>query len=108
VKPAFAFFTWYSLLAIVFACLYTIVDRFSPATHFVVAGEARDIQFSEALYVSIVTLSTVGYGDIVARSPSARMLVAVEIVVGVVLLLFGVQAFLAASTKKTDDRARSD
>jgi voltage-gated potassium channel len=99
IKPAFAFSTWYSLLVIIFACLYTIIDRFSPETHFIVSGEARDIRFSEALYVSVVTLSTVGYGDIVAHSSAARLLVAIEIFVGVLLLLFGVQAILAASTK---------
>jgi voltage-gated potassium channel len=108
VKPAFAFFTWYSLLVIVFACLYTIIDRFSSTVHFIVGGEGRDIQFPEALYVSVVTLSTVGYGDIVAHSAAARMLVAMEIFIGVLLLLFGVQAILAASNKKTDDSARRD
>jgi voltage-gated potassium channel len=99
IKPAFAFFTWYSLLVIVFACLYTIIDRYSPVSHFLIGGESRDIVFSEALYVSIVTLSTVGYGDIVAQSPAVRMLVAFEIFVGILLLLFGVQAVLSASKK---------
>ncbi|MDX2144101.1 MAG: ion channel [Rhodospirillaceae bacterium] len=108
VKPAFAFFTWYSLLVIVFACLYTIIDRFSPATHFIVSGEVRNIQFSEALYVSVVTLSTVGYGDIVAHTPAARMLVALEIFVGVLLLLFGVQAILAPTVQRQPDHKQRD
>lgn len=97
VKPAFAFFTWYSLLVIVFASLYTIVDQYAPTPQFLVGGESRDIAFSEALYVSVVTLSTVGYGDIVPRTPVIRMLVAAEIFVGILLILFGVQAVLAAS-----------
>ena len=83
VKPAFAFFTWYSLLVIVFACLYTIIDQFSKQPHFSIGGELRDITFAEALYVSVVTLSTVGYGDIVAHTLAVRMLVAFEIFVGV-------------------------
>jgi voltage-gated potassium channel len=101
IKPAFAFFTWYSLLVIVFACLYTIIDRYSPAPHFIVGGVSRDIVFSEALYVSVVTLSTVGYGDIVPHTSGVRMLVAFEIFVGILLLLFGVQAILAASKPRS-------
>jgi voltage-gated potassium channel len=99
IKPAFAFFTWYSLLVIVFACLYTIIDRYSSASQFSISDELRDITFAEALYVSVVTLSTVGYGDIVPHAPAVRILVASEIFVGILLILFGVQAVLAVATK---------
>ncbi|MSO97186.1 MAG: two pore domain potassium channel family protein [Rhodospirillaceae bacterium] len=71
------------MLVIVFACLYTIIDQFSKQPHFSIGGELRDITFAEALYVSVVTLSTVGYGDIVAHTLAVRMLVAFEIFVGV-------------------------
>ncbi len=101
VKPAFAFFTWYSLLVIVFGCLYTIIDRFSAEPNFfVLGGEGRAITFAEGLYVSIATLATVGYGDIVAKAPVVRALVAIEIFCGVMLMLFGVQAILSTSPKK--------
>ncbi len=103
IKPAFAFFTWYSLLVIVFACLYTIIDRYSALSQFTIGGETRDITFAEALYVSVVTLSTVGYGDIVPHTPAVRMLVAAEIFVGILLILFGVQAVLAAASKNRDE-----
>lgn len=102
IRPAFAFFTWYAVLVIIFACLYTIVDRYSNVPQFVVSGVSRDIAFSEALYVSVVTLSTVGYGDIVPHTPAVRMLVAAEIFTGVLLILFGVQALLAATGKDRD------
>lgn len=94
-KPAFAFFTCYSLLTIIFGCLYTALDRFSADPNFLVGGVAREISFGEALYLSVVTLSTVGYGDLSAISPIARVAVAGEIFLGVLLLLFGVQAILA-------------
>ena len=94
-KPAFAFFTCYSLLSIIFGCLYTALDRFSAVPNFLVGGIAQPISFGEGLYLSIVTLSTVGYGDLSAVSPVARMIVAGEIFLGVLLLLFGVQAILA-------------
>ena len=67
--PIFAFFTYYSMIVIVFAAIYRIVDRFLPSAHFLVQGEARDLTFTECLYFSIITLSTVGYGDMVPLSP---------------------------------------
>lgn len=87
--PAFAFLTFYSLLVIVFASLYRILDVYSSEDHFVIGGATRDITFLESLYFSIVTLATVGYGDIVPRTDLVRAIVAVEIVLGVLLLLFG-------------------
>ena len=38
----------------------------------------------------MITLATVGYGDIVPLSNLARMLAAFEVIVGVLLILFGV------------------
>ncbi|MCB2108403.1 MAG: hypothetical protein KDE14_11920 [Rhodobacteraceae bacterium] len=69
VKPAFAFFTWYSMLTIVYGCIFTIFDRYSTAPNFHISGVPQKLTFADGLYVSIVTLSTVGYGDVVARSP---------------------------------------
>lgn len=95
IKPAFAFFTWYSMLAVAYGCLYTIIDRYSAQSNFQIAGTHRPITFAEGVYFSVVTLSSVGYGDIAARSLLVRLLVVSEIIVGVLLLLFGVQAILA-------------
>lgn len=87
--PVFAFFTFYSLNIIVFASIYRIIDRFGAVHHFMIAGHPQEITFPEALYFSVVTLSTVGYGEIVPASNIARVIVAIQIVIGVLLLLFG-------------------
>lgn len=97
IKPAFAFLTFYSLITIVFASLYRLIDRFDGQTTFVLVGGPREIGFAESLYFSIVTLSTVGYGDIAPLTYAVRALVAVQIVLGIVLLLFGFQAVLRAA-----------
>lgn len=89
VMPAFAFLTFYSLLVILFASLYSIVDHASGGVHFRVEGVRKMISFPESLYFSVMTLSTVGYGDIVPASNLARVLTALEIVCGILLLLFG-------------------
>ena len=87
--PIFAFFTFYSLIVIVFATFYRIIDRFSEAAQFLVHGQPHELTFTESLYFSIITLSAVGYGEVVPISSLVRGIVAVEIVCGVMLLLFG-------------------
>jgi voltage-gated potassium channel len=98
--PAYAFFTFYSLLVIIFAALYRVIDRYSMAAHFVIDGQGRDITFSESLYFSIISMSTVGYGDVLPASDIVRVVVAIQIMLGVVLLLFGVSEILRYSREK--------
>lgn len=95
--PAFAFFTFYSLIVIVFASIYRLVDRYEPGSHFLVNGAARDLSFTESLHFSIITLSTVGYGDIVPLSALVRLVVGMEIICGVLLLLFGFSEIITYS-----------
>ncbi len=89
VVPTFAFVTFYTLLVVIFACLYRIVDAFTLAKHFRIDGDLREIGFLESLYFSVITLSTVGYGDIIPATDVIRVVAAVQIVLGVLLLLFG-------------------
>ena len=87
--PTVAFFTFYSLIIIVFAAVYRIIDRLMAGPQFLVLGEPQDLSFTESLYFSIITLSTVGYGDIVPMNSLVQIIVGIEIVCGVLLLLFG-------------------
>ena len=104
VIPAFAFLTFFSLLVIVFACLYSIIDRYSVDAHFRVFGQSRDIDFSEALYFSVVTIATVGYGDIVPGSNLVRVLATLEVAAGLVLLLFGFYEINAYAREQREGR----
>jgi voltage-gated potassium channel len=99
---AFAFLTFYSVLVIVFAALYRILSSISPAPDFVVAGQPGEISFVESLYFSVITMATVGYGDITPLSDLARLVAAVQVVVGILLLLFGFSEILSY----TRDRRR--
>lgn len=87
--PMVAFLTFYALMIVVFACLYRIADITTIAPQFMVGGEARRILFVEALHFSVVTMATVGYGDIVPTSMLVRALAGIEIISGVMMLLFG-------------------
>lgn len=104
--PTFAFLTFYSLLVIIFASLYRIMDRYSGVAHFSINGAVRDISFLESLYFSMVTVSTVGYGDILPLTDLARALAAFEVVCGVLLLLFGFSEIMAYSKERSEHRGR--
>ena len=68
---------------------------------------SRAISFSEAIHFSIVTMSTVGYGDIVPATNLARLLASMEVICGVTLLLFGVSELLEYTREHRRDRAGS-
>lgn len=87
--PAYAFLTFYSMLVIVFACIYRIADRFSEQPQFNILGNPESLTFPDALYFSLITVSTVGYGEIVPISNGIKVVVTLQIVSGVLLLLFG-------------------
>jgi hypothetical protein len=74
----------YLLLGLLWATLYLALDSFFPGSIKVAAG-AADRQ-TELLYFSLITLSTVGYGDIVPLSGMARILTALEGVTGVLYI----------------------
>ena len=99
VKPAFAFVTVYSLMVVLFATAYRLIGRFDDSASFLIHGRPADLSFVESLYFSLVTVSTVGYGDIVPLSYSVRVVVALQVVCSVVLLLFGFHAIMRQAVR---------
>ena len=87
--PAFAFFTLYSFNVIMFAMVYRIVDRIADEPLFLIAGVRQPINFVDSLYFSLITVSTVGYGDITPATNAIRAVTAVEVMIGILLFLFG-------------------
>jgi hypothetical protein len=92
--PGLRFPHLYSLLIILFASAYHIISQYTGNSHFYVGGAPRALSFSESIYFSIISISTVGYGDIVPHSSAARLLASIEVVCGFMLLLFGVSELL--------------
>ncbi len=70
----------YLLLGLAWAHVYAIVNRHHPQA-FVISG-AAPATVSEWTYFSFITLTTVGYGDIVPSAPVARMLAMGEALAG--------------------------
>ena len=105
VIPAFAFVTFYSLIVILFASAYRLISVNSPEPHFIVAGAPQALSFSESIYFSIGTISTVGYGDITPHSSLARVLASLEVFCGIMLLLFGVSELLEYAREHRQGRS---
>jgi hypothetical protein len=88
------------LLAFTWAALYSTIDIFHPGS-FQISGHPINHQ-SEFLYFSLITLSTVGYGDVLPLSGEARMLAALEGVTGVLYVAITV-AILVSNFRRRPD-----
>ncbi|WP_270934998.1 potassium channel family protein [Falsiroseomonas oryzae] len=98
--PATAFLLMYALLVVVFAAAYRISDGLSIVSLFNGPGGPMRISYSDALHFSIATLSTVGYGDIHPQDDGIRVLASIQVVLGQLLLLFGVAEILRARRRR--------
>jgi hypothetical protein len=87
--PVVAFLTLYSLLVISFACFYRIADGLSRLPLFHSQGGPIRLSFQDALYFSLVTQATVGFGDLTPHDDGIRLLTGVQVLAGQILLLFG-------------------
>ena len=74
----------YLLLGLLWATLYLAIDAVSPGS--IQIGNHPAERQTELLYFSLVTLSTIGYGDIFPLSGEARILAALEGVTGVLYI----------------------
>jgi voltage-gated potassium channel len=60
----------------------------------------------DALYFTVTTLATVGFGDITPTSPSTRAVTTVQMVLGVALLGAGVRILIGVASQVNEDRRR--
>jgi len=88
----------YLLLGMQWFALYSAIDVFLPGSFQHSVSVATDHQ-AELLYFSLVTLSTIGYGDIVPLNGEVRMLAALEGIAGVLYIAITV-ALLVSSYKQ--------
>ena len=103
--PIATYVSLFALLAVAFGCFYRIADGLSRGPIFVLMGEPSRISFSDALHFSVVTLSTVGYGDIQPMDDGIRLLSAIQMILGQLLLLFGFAEIMRShggGTRQTD------
>jgi len=85
----------YLLLGLQWFALYSAIDVISPQSIQHSTSAAAD-RHAELLYFSLVTLSTVGYGDVVPLKGEVRMLAALEGLTGVLYIAITVALLVSA------------
>jgi hypothetical protein len=87
-----------ALFLVLFAGAYYLLDRSSPGAF------SEPLTRTDALYFTLTTFSTVGFGDIAARSQTGRVLTMLQMCGG--LLLVGVAARVLAGAVQAGLRRR--
>jgi hypothetical protein len=72
----------YLLLGLNWSVFYLFINMANPGSFHGLTSTAIGTQFSEFMYYSFVTITTVGYGDITPAKPIARTVANLEAIVG--------------------------
>ena len=89
------------LYLLLFAATYFLVER-ADTGYF-----SEPLTRSSALYFSVTVFSTVGFGDITAKTDPARLVVTAQMLLDVILLGFGVRVFVGAVNLARERRGAS-
>ena len=101
-ETAFGVLCLYLLIGLIFGVAFEAINQLDNSGLFNVANAGRD----EALYFSYTTLTTVGYGDVVAVTDLGRSLAITEALIGQ-LYLVTVVALIISNLRPSRARARS-
>jgi voltage-gated potassium channel len=86
----------YLLLGLIWVLLYLLLIEFSPQSFSGFSGLSWKENLSDTIYFSFVTITTLGFGEILPISPIARFLVYMEAVVGVFYMAIVVSSLVGA------------
>ncbi len=90
----------YLLTAMLFASIHRHISALDPQAYYTALSNTPDvIAWGDSLYFSLMTMTTVGYGDIVPKSPWARSASMLESIAGVTLTVVYISRL--AATPKT-------
>jgi len=94
----------YFLLGLTWFALYNFINLVQPGS-FAEAGTPLTgiIHWSTMLYFSLVTLTTLGYGDVVAIKPTARMVATLEASAGVLYIAITVARLVGSQAPSRDE-----
>ncbi|HKM91535.1 MAG TPA: ion channel [Candidatus Acidoferrales bacterium] len=90
----------YLLLGVFYYAVFNLIEVLHHGS-FVEAGlpASASISRHSLLYLSLITLTTLGYGDVVPVSPTARTMAALEAMTGVLYIAITVARLVAAYQK---------
>jgi voltage-gated potassium channel len=89
------------LFLLLFSATYVVMAAIS------VSNFGERLTHTDALYFTVTVFTTVGFGDITAKSEGARLLVTGQMVVDLVVLGIGAKIVLGAVTRGRQRRPRS-
>ena len=101
----------YLLIGFSFAFLYAVLDRFQPdafPVRFDIAETGPGDPETPFLYYSFVTLTTLGFGDILPSTGAARTLSWMEAVIGQLYLTILVARLVGLHIAETTGRLKHD
>lgn len=89
----------YILIGITYGTLYIVMEKIAPGSFVnnAVNPQVRITEHFNMYYFSFITLTTVGFGDIIAVSPYARSIVIFESITGIFYLAIIVSRLVAQS-----------
>nr|WP_322724602.1 potassium channel family protein [Streptomyces spongiae] len=79
-----------ALLFVLFAGAYYVLESSTPGSF------SEPLTRTDALYFTLTVFSTVGFGDITARSQTGRVMVMSQMVVGLLLVAFAARVLASA------------
>jgi Ion channel len=90
----------YILLGVFYYCIFNLLETLHPHSFMETASAASNgVSRHSLLYLSLITLTTLGYGDIVPVTPAARMFAAFEAMTGVLYIAITVARLVSAYQK---------
>lgn len=89
------------LFLVLFASTYFLMERASAASF------TQPLTRTDALYFSVTVFSTVGFGDITAKSEAARVVLIVQMLADIALLGAGIRVLLGAVQRGRERRSET-
>ncbi len=87
------------LFLVLFASTYFVLERASAASF------TQPMTRTDALYFTVTVFSTVGFGDITAKSETARVVLIVQMLADLVILGAGIRVILGAVQRGRQQRS---
>ena len=98
----------YLLLGLLWGSAYVLVARMNPDAFSGVAAGSQPLHGFDALYFSLTTLTTAGYGDIAPVSGPARMLAMMEAVTGTMYMAVLVARLVSGYSSTPAPKSEND
>ena len=92
------------LLGLIWVMLYLLLAEFTPDAFAGLEMRSWQENFPDFIYLSFVTLTTLGFGDLIPLSPLARFLVYTEALVGVFYMAIVVSSLVGASVNNIQQK----